>query len=237
MRESLAPARHPRRTQWVTALAALALGAPLVAVSTSVPTAAGATGLAVTRVSGADRYATAAAIADAGWPDALPASSTLLLATGSTFPDAVAGSAAAGHLGVPLLLTASGSLSSAAAAEIDRLKPAQVALLGGTSALECRGRATGCRTRHNRRALAGRRPLRDRRRDLAGDVSERGDECVSRHRHQLPRRTRRCRTCCGCWWAAVADRSDRRCPAETVNEITRLHPSAIVVLGGTNSGQ
>src|SRR5665213_1727127 len=120
---------------WVSALAALALGAPLVAMSTSVPTAAGATGLTVTRVAGADRYATAAAVADAGWPNALPADSTLLLATGSTFPDAVAGSAAAGHLNVPLLLTTSGSLSPQAAAEIDRLHPARVALLGGTSAL------------------------------------------------------------------------------------------------------
>ncbi len=193
---------------WISALAALALGAPLIAVSTSVPTAAGATGLAVTRVAGADRYATAAAVADAGWPNALPANSTLLLATGSTFPDAVAGSAAAGHLGVPLLLTASGSLSSSAAAEIDRLKPAQVALLGGTSAIECCGCATGCHAWCNGRALAGWRPIRHRCRNLAGDVSERRDDGVSRHWHKLPRCPRRCGARCRRRRSAVAHRSE-----------------------------
>src|SRR5665213_450996 len=122
----------------IAACIAVALVGPMAGVTlaaSTASTASGATGLTVTRVSGADRFATAAAIADSGWPSALPANSTLLLATGSTFPDAVSGSAAAGHLGVPLLLTASGSLSSSAAAEIDRLKPAQVALLGGTSAI------------------------------------------------------------------------------------------------------
>ena len=70
----------------VGTFAVLALAAPIAAVSAGVTTAAGATGLTVTRVAGSDRYATAAAIADAGWPGALPANSTLLLATGSTFP-------------------------------------------------------------------------------------------------------------------------------------------------------
>jgi polyvinyl alcohol dehydrogenase (cytochrome) len=127
--------RRHRLLITVTVGAVVVVGAPLAAISAIGSNASGASGLSVVRVSGSDRYATAAAIADEGWPDPLPANSTLLLATGSTFPDAVAGSAAAGHLGVPLLLTTNGALSASAAAEIGRLKPANVALLGGTVAL------------------------------------------------------------------------------------------------------
>ncbi|HEY5457284.1 MAG TPA: cell wall-binding repeat-containing protein [Acidothermaceae bacterium] len=219
---------------WVSALAALALGAPLVAMSTSVPTAAGATGLTVTRVAGADRYATAAAVADAGWPNALPADSTLLLATGSTFPDAVAGSAAAGHLGVPLLLTASASLSSSAAAEIDRLKPAQVALLGGTSALS----AAVAQQVASHGATVVRWQGSDR---YATAVA------VSRATYPngattvyLATGTNFPDALAGSALAAVAGgplllTDPHTMPAETVNEIIRLHPSAVVVLGGTNA--
>jgi polyvinyl alcohol dehydrogenase (cytochrome) len=229
MRESLAPVRR-----WASALAVLALGAPLVAVSTSATTAAGATGLAVTRVSGADRYATAASIADAGWPSALPANSTLLLATGATFPDAVAGSAAAGHLGVPLLLTATGSLSSAAAAEIDRLKPAQVALLGGTTALSA---AVAQQV-----AALGATVVRWQGSDRYGTAV-----AVSKATYPsgatnvyLATGTNFPDALAGAALAAVAGgplllTDPKALPSETAAEITRLHPSAIVVLGGTTA--
>ena len=195
--------------------------------SRSVPSrssASGATGLAVSRVSGADRYATAAAIADSGWPSALPANSTLLLATGSTFPDAVAGSAAAGHLGVPLLLTTSGSLSPQAAAEIDRLHPARVALLGGTAALECGGRATGRRAWADRCALARRRPIRHSGRDLAEHVSERCDQRLPRDRRDVPRRTRGRGAGCRRRRPAVVDERDDA----AVGHGGRDHPAAPV---------
>jgi putative cell wall-binding protein/outer membrane protein assembly factor BamB len=236
VRKSLAPVRnsHRRMSHWVSAAAVFALGAPLVAVSTSVPTAAAATGLTVTRVSGSDRYATAAAVADAGWPDALPANSTLLLATGTTFPDAVAGSAAAGHLGVPLLLTATGSLSSAAAAEIDRLKPAKVALLGGTAALSsavaqqvASHGATVVRWQGGDRyatAVA-----------ISQATYPSGATTV-----YLATGTNFPDALAGSALAAVAGgplllTDPTTMPPETVNEIIRLHPSAIVVLGGTNA--
>jgi putative cell wall-binding protein/outer membrane protein assembly factor BamB len=229
MRERLAPVRT-----WMSGLAVLALGAPLVAVSTSVPTAAGATGLAVTRVSGADRYATAAAIADAGWPAALPANSTLLLATGATFPDAVAGSAAAGHLGVPLLLTAAGSLSSAAAAEIDRLKPAQVALLGGTAALSS---AVAQQV-----ATHGATVVRWQGSDryaTAVAISQATYPSGATNVY-LATGTNFPDALAGSALAAVAGgplllTDPKSLPSETAAEITRLHPSAIVVLGGTTA--
>ena len=234
MRESLALIRNSRRTHLVSALAVLTLGAPLFAVSTSVRTAAGASGLAVTRVSGADRYATAAAIADAGWPGALPANSTLLLATGSTFPDAVAGSAAAGHLGVPLLLTATGSLSSSAAAEIDRLKPAQVALLGGTSALS----AAVAQQVASHGATVVRWQGGDRY-ATAVAVSKATYPSGATNVY-LATGTNFPDALAGAALAAVAGgplllTDPKSLPSETAAEITRLHPSAIVVLGGTTA--
>ncbi len=236
MRESLASVRRQRRYRFrVTAgLAVLAIGAPLIAASTGATSAAGATGLTVTRVSGADRYATAAAIADAGWPNALPANSTLLLATGATFPDAVAGAAAAGHLGVPLLLTTSGALSSSAAAEIDRLKPTHVALLGGTAALS--------NVVAQQVATHGVTVVRWQGSDryaTAVAVSQATYPSGATNVY-LATGTNFPDALAGAALAAVAGgplllTDPKTLPSETAAEITRLHPSAIVVLGGTSA--
>ncbi|MGZ6297538.1 MAG: cell wall-binding repeat-containing protein, partial [Candidatus Limnocylindrales bacterium] len=45
------------------------------------------------------------------------------------------GGAAAGQLGGPLLLTATGGLPVATASELGRLKPRRVVVLGGTSSV------------------------------------------------------------------------------------------------------
>ncbi|HTC69766.1 MAG TPA: cell wall-binding repeat-containing protein [Acidothermaceae bacterium] len=234
MRESLDSVRRQRRYKVTVGLAVLALGAPLIAASAGATVAAGATGLTVTRVSGADRYATAAAIADAGWPNPLPANSTLLLATGATFPDAVAGAAAAGHLGVPLLLTASGALSSSAAAEIDRLKPTHVALLGGTAALSdavaqqvATHGATVVRWQGSDRYAT------------AVAVSKATYPSGATNVY-LATGTNFPDALAGAALAAVAGgplllTDPKTLPSETAAEITRLHPSAIVVLGGTSA--
>lgn len=223
-----------RRYRLRTAVAVLALATPLAAVSTIGPNAAGATGLGVSRVSGSDRYGTAAAIADTGWPDPLPANSTLLLATGATFPDAVAGSAAAGHLGVPLLLSGSGALSTSAAAEIDRLKPARVALLGGTAALSA---AVA-------QQVAARGPAVVRwqgadRFATAAAISQATYPAGATNVY-LATGANFPDALAGAALAAVAGgplllTNAATLPAATSAEITRLHPSAIVVLGGTNA--
>jgi polyvinyl alcohol dehydrogenase (cytochrome) len=236
MRENLARPRGQRRSSFriTTGFAVLALGAPLLAASTGATSAAGATGLTVTRVSGADRYATAASIADAGWPNALPANSTLLLATGATFPDAVAGAAAAGHLGVPLLLTSSSALSSSAAAEIDRLKPTRVALLGGTAALSA--------AVSQQVATHGVSVVRWQGSDryaTAVAVSQATYPSGATNVY-LATGTNFPDALAGAALAAVAGgplllTDPNTLPSETAAEITRLHPSAIVVLGGTSA--
>ena len=59
----------------------------------------------------------------------------MFVASGAAFPDALAGAAAAAKLHAPLVITAPGSLPSATKAELDRLKPQQIVILGGTAAV------------------------------------------------------------------------------------------------------
>jgi putative cell wall-binding protein len=86
------------------------------------------TGATVTRLSGADRYATAAAVSRETFEPAAP---SVYIATGANFPDALAGGPVAGRAGVPLLLISSGGIPGPTAAELLRLKPELIILLGG----------------------------------------------------------------------------------------------------------
>ena len=83
----------------------------------------------VSRWSGADRYATAAAIAT----QAFPSAGSVFVANGLNFPDALAGGPSAGAFGAPLVLTAPGSLPTASRQQLTRLKPVRVFILGGSS--------------------------------------------------------------------------------------------------------
>ncbi len=81
------------------------------------------------RLAGADRYATAAAISRAGFD---PGGPTAFIATGATFPDALAGAPASAELGGPLLLVTQNGIPSPTAAELSRLRPQRIVILGGT---------------------------------------------------------------------------------------------------------
>ncbi|MFB8188273.1 carboxypeptidase regulatory-like domain-containing protein [Microbacterium sp. NPDC055988] len=100
---------------------------PTSAASSAVTPAAAA---AVSRQSGPGRYETAVAVSVASFPTAgVP---VVYLANGRDFPDALAGAAAAGHFGGPVLLTEPGALPPVVAAELARLKPQKIVILGGT---------------------------------------------------------------------------------------------------------
>ena len=86
------------------------------------------------RISGADRYATAVAVSKAAFPDPAEASA-VVVASGETFADALSGGPVAAALGGPLLLTGAGALPAIVAAEISRLRPARVMILGGEAAV------------------------------------------------------------------------------------------------------
>jgi putative cell wall-binding protein len=83
------------------------------------------------RISGADRYETAAAISAAFFPSAV----SVLVASGANFPDALAGSPAAAQLDAPLLLVRPNEVPAATRAELQRLGPVQIFVLGGTGAV------------------------------------------------------------------------------------------------------
>jgi putative cell wall-binding protein len=80
------------------------------------------------RVAGNDRFGTAAEIATTAFPDG---SDVVVLASGRSFPDALAGAA----LALPLLLTEPASLPEVTEAAIDELGADTVLVLGGTAAV------------------------------------------------------------------------------------------------------
>jgi len=82
----------------------------------------------VYRWSGRDRYETAAQLAVLTDGQ----DTTVFIATGASFPDALGGSAAAGRLGGSLLLTRPTSLPEDTAWELEYWQPAKVVVLGGT---------------------------------------------------------------------------------------------------------
>jgi len=92
------------------------------------PPSGGSSGTEFLRLAGGDRYATAAALSQARFGSG---ASTVFIATGGSFPDALAGSPAAAQANGPILLTAHGGLPNATANELDRLRPSKIVILGG----------------------------------------------------------------------------------------------------------
>jgi putative cell wall-binding protein len=86
----------------------------------------------VTRIAGADRYATAAAISRAAFPSG---SDLVYVATGDNYPDALAAGAAAAYRKAPILLVRSNAIPAATAAELLRLDPSRIVIAGGTGAI------------------------------------------------------------------------------------------------------
>lgn len=82
----------------------------------------------VQRIGGGDRYATAAMIAAASFGPGVPA----YIATGSNFPDALAGAVVAARSGAPILLVKRSDVTSASAGELARIQPPGVVLLGAS---------------------------------------------------------------------------------------------------------
>lgn len=110
-------------------LAALAVLLTMVSVPVA-PAAAAST----TRVAGADRVATSVAVATFGWDSA----DAVVVARADDPADALSGSALAGALGAPMLITPTAQLDPAVAEEVRRLGARRAFVLGGTSALSDR---------------------------------------------------------------------------------------------------
>ena len=98
----------------------------------------------VSRLAGADRFGTSAAIS----ADTFTKASTVVIASGTTFPDALSGTPLAAKLRAPVLLVNSDSVPASICTEIRRLAPTKVIGLGGASAVSdaTLNRARDCAT-------------------------------------------------------------------------------------------
>lgn len=86
----------------------------------------------VSRLWGEDRYATAATISETAFPTG---ATVAYVAVGSDFPDAVVGAPVAAHRNGPLLLTRSDMLSAPTRAELERLQPDTIIVVGGGASI------------------------------------------------------------------------------------------------------
>ena len=84
----------------------------------------------MSRLAGADRYSTGGAISEDAFKPGVPVA---YIATGADFPDALAGGAAGAFKDGPVLLVSGASIPKATSAELTRLKPKQIIVLGGTA--------------------------------------------------------------------------------------------------------
>lgn len=105
------------------------------AVDGDVTDALRAKGFNVSRIGGADRYETAALLADEAvrrWGGPVD---EVIVAVGTAFPDALAAGPLAGHANVPLLLAHPGRVAEPTAAAIADWAPDDVMVAGGVGAL------------------------------------------------------------------------------------------------------
>lgn len=87
----------------------------------------------VSRLQGSDRFETSVAVSKAAYPAAgVP---VVYLASGSAFPDAIAAGPAAVAQKGPLLLTSPGAVPASVLAEVKRLAPKRIVVVGGASAV------------------------------------------------------------------------------------------------------
>jgi carboxypeptidase T len=86
-------------------------------------------GVPVDRLAGRDRFATAATISAASYAPGVP---LVFVASGMAFPDALAAAGVAGPLGAPILLTLRDRLPETTRAELLRLRPGRVVIVGST---------------------------------------------------------------------------------------------------------
>lgn len=188
----------------------------------------------VTRIGGADRYATSAAISAATFGPGAPVA---YLATGLNFADALPGGVAAARSGGPILLTMPMALPGVAAAELQRLRPGRIVVLGGPSVVSegvlalLRGYATsGIVTR-----LAG-----ADRYGTALAVSQSTDSADSPATVYIATGTSFADGLAGTPAAARAGGPLLTVPSSTLpqavaDELRRLNPPNIVVLGSTGA--
>lgn len=106
----------------IALLSSFLSAAPVIADATPV------SGTGTVRLSGSDRYATAAAISQRVFA---PPQDVMFVVSGEDFPDALAAGPAAAHFRAPILLVRRSSVPKSTLEEMQRLAPARVFVIGG----------------------------------------------------------------------------------------------------------
>ena len=187
----------------------------------------------VTRLAGTDRYATGAAITADAFPSTVH---DVYVATGASFADALSGAAAAAVRGAPVLLVAPTGVPDPVRDELARLRPERVWVLGGPGRGARRRRRRAVQDHVGpRHPPGGHRPLPHQRADLGPRLRPGRAGRLPRHRHRLPGRPGGRRRGGAGRRTGPADRG-RHAPIVAIrDELARLRPGRVVVLGGTGA--
>jgi len=185
----------------------------------------------VERLAGADRFATAAAISASQF--VTPGVPVAYVATGANFPDALAGGPVAALNGGPILLTNADSIPAATAAELFRLKPAKIVVLGGTGVVSTTvENLLGLLTTGPVERLAGPNRIATAAAISASQFSPGVDVVYISTGVNFPD------ALAGGRVAAINNGpillvTKNSVPADTAAELARLKPKKIIILGGT----
>jgi putative cell wall-binding protein len=199
------------------------------AVSATTATQLSAWG-AIARLSGANRYETAVEISQHLYPTDGSAD-TVVIATGTGFADALAGATLAALGNGPVLLTQPGALPEVVRQEILRLDPDNIVVLGGPAAV-----SDAVLTELNGLAPTNR---------ISG--ANRYDTAVAISKEAFPTGAEVVYVAVGtnfpdalagaaqaaAWGAPILLTPTDALPQTVIDEITRLDPYAIIILGGT----
>ncbi|MBU3143444.1 cell wall-binding repeat-containing protein [Clostridium sp. CF012] len=107
------------------------MGLLLCGVLNITPVFAQDTNLEASRLSGTNRYTTSVAISKSGWTE----STTVIIATGLDYADALAASSLAKSKDAPILLTEKNAMNQNILTEIKRLKATEAILIGGAGVI------------------------------------------------------------------------------------------------------
>lgn len=220
-----------------SALLALGAGAATAAPVTAGATASqsAATAFTTSRLSGANRYATSVAISKANF--AAP-QEHVVVASGLNFPDALGAGPFAALVGAPLLLVpTTGTLPTVVAAELDRLKPMDVIVVGGPSSVS--SSMVAQLEKHTTGKIAY-QVSGSNRYDTAAQLTEGFDPALTGVPVYLASGTTFPDALGGGGAASVSGgflllTSPSKLPAETTAALKRLRPSEVIVLGGPSS--
>lgn len=199
------------------------------ATTAGAPLAAGNPAFRLDRLSGPDRYATAAAISRSFFA---PGAAVAYVATGQGFPDGLAAGPAAARRGAPVLFTAPTWVPAPTLTELERLRPGRIVVVGGTGVI-----SESVRTQLASLSAGGATRLAgaDRYATAAAVVH---DAFASASVVYVATGEAFPDALSGGAGAAAQGAPlllvrASSIPASTITELQRLHPSTIVIVGGT----